>query len=1336
MVGQSANENSDQQPAATGVLDTSKITQLIQRTRLLLRTTWLATGSGVTLGLLLATLVTVSLIDLLVYTLPPWLRLTGLLCIVIPTLWVFFLGVIRPLCRRLTEVIVARHIEREIPGIHNRLISCIDLARNGSKETGVHSQAFHVRLVNEALSRIADFSPRKVLDLISLRKSILFAVATTVILVVAFVGFDDRLSTAVERIVYFYRDIPPNSGVGYQVVTGDREQPGNDETLRGEDVQFTVTVTKGDLGLLKTDALTLEVETTDKDGNPTRLVHEFPELKEVDTTQTDPPASTESTTQQTSFSLVGMQRDFRYRVRGGQTWTPQFQVTMLERPRIVGLQTVLHYPEYMRIAEPRYGAPQTKDVTGPKDSKVEVIIEVEGDVADGEIVLLEPQLQRVAITDRPERERVWFSDALPSGATAEGTWQWDTKTANRQGHFDAPAAGPHAHGFSGVPVGYQIQPDEVLFAKVWVVDGQVPEQIMLQWNDGENWEHRAFWGADKIAEGTLGTPSRHALGALPETGGWVTLEVPADAVGLTGKRITGMRFRLVGGHCIWGATGTLPPTDRLVRKLVPTERFPVKKLTRSADDPVARDGGSASGSANGSGSSAPVTAAANVKQSRWSGTFDLLKDGYYRVELRNQAGYPNQSMEEGKLDAIVDEAPWVEIERPGIDLVVSTPVKVPIFLRASDDYGIAEIELAVQKGEEEAFQGRPVESFDQPPRSVTQVVTLDLAEEALAVGASLKYRIVVRDGKGSSATSRDYTIRLADESKAADKQFEQYETQTDTFREKLVKLIAEQDKIRESTEQLVEKYEPLTEKLEAAAAEAKQDVDPADPQAKPAPLKLDEETTKQRDELRGELTQLAAQENKNVELGKQVANDLKQLAEQANNQAFLPPEITRQLEAMQEAFQDLAVEPMQQLANQAQAAAQPQEENPPLENIQQQSEEVQKNLDDLQNRLEALADAQTESRTDAETALADLRRELMQQDAQLTASDLAELRDFLEAKRADLDTLQGSQEELLEDATKDLSERGFEAIKEEQTQLDVDSDEELDSVRDLLEQLREMKDPPEFPGRPYDPEQEGYKVPPKEQDTAEPEDGKKQSEQAPEPAGEAGEGETEEEDPELFLPALGGPVPEMDERFADKLRDLKEQVKEADERQADKEGRQEMRSRQVDRVEELDQAQRALGADKNSLEKLLEQLENLANQSDQSMSPSQMDQLDEKMQEQMQSDAMQAARAMMQRLQQMLGQAGTPQDQPPEGQEPPQSAPPPPPSTLSETANATAVVDQIVEELGDFDAGTRTVIIGMQKRQREDLLQSLKSKGPEGYRAFVREYFRKLAKVKGEPTGK
>ena len=114
----------------------------------------------------------------------------------------------------------------------------------------------------------------------------------------------------------------------------------------------------------------------------------------------------------------------------------------------------------------------------------------------------------------------------------------------------------------------------------------------------------------------------------------------------------------------------------------------------------------------------------------------------------------------------------------------------------------------------------------------------------------------------------------------------------------------------------------------------------------------------------------------------------------------------------------------------------------------------------------------------------------------------------------------------------------------------------------------------------------------------------------------------------------------------------------------------------------------------------------------------------------MQSQDMQSARSMLQRLQQMLSQSGQSQTPPPDGQQP-QPAPPPPPSTnqLSESTNATAVVDAIVEELGAFDVRTRTVIIGMQKRQREDLLQSLKKGGPEGYREFVREYFRKLSKV-------
>ncbi len=49
----------------------------------------------------------------------------------------------------------------------------------------------------------------------------------------------------------------------------------------------------------------------------------------------------------------------------------------------------------------------------------------------------------------------------------------------------------------------------------------------------------------------------------------------------------------------------------------------------------------------------------------------------------------------------------------------------------------------------------------------------------------------------------------------------------------------------------------------------------------------------------------------------------------------------------------------------------------------------------------------------------------------------------------------------------------------------------------------------------------------------------------------------------------------------------------------------------------------------------------------------------------------------------------------------------------------------------DIDLATRTVIMKMQPREREELLQGLREDGPEGYREFIRDYFRRLTKVHG-----
>jgi hypothetical protein len=47
------------------------------------------------------------------------------------------------------------------------------------------------------------------------------------------------------------------------------------------------------------------------------------------------------------------------------------------------------------------------------------------------------------------------------------------------------------------------------------------------------------------------------MGALPATGQWVQLRVPASQVGLEGVTVSGMSFSLYGGRATWDAAGRL-----------------------------------------------------------------------------------------------------------------------------------------------------------------------------------------------------------------------------------------------------------------------------------------------------------------------------------------------------------------------------------------------------------------------------------------------------------------------------------------------------------------------------------------------------------------------------------------------------------------------------------------------------------------------------------------------------------------------------------------------------------------------------------------------------------
>ena len=159
-------------------------------------------------------------------------------------------------------------------------------------------------------------------------------------------------------------------------------------------------------------------------------------------------------------------------------------------------------------------------------------------------------------------ETVWFDDALPAGAGGMGgTWNWVTSNpaplSGTAAHQTALQAGHHSHWFGWSNNNLAVPAGDKLFAYVYLDPANVPSEIMIAWSTDSSWEHRAYWGANKIGVGTDGTASRYYAGPLPAAGQWVRLEVPASAVGMEGQTATAMNFMLYDGRATFDKTGRL-----------------------------------------------------------------------------------------------------------------------------------------------------------------------------------------------------------------------------------------------------------------------------------------------------------------------------------------------------------------------------------------------------------------------------------------------------------------------------------------------------------------------------------------------------------------------------------------------------------------------------------------------------------------------------------------------------------------------------------------------------------------------------------------------------------
>jgi hypothetical protein len=158
-----------------------------------------------------------------------------------------------------------------------------------------------------------------------------------------------------------------------------------------------------------------------------------------------------------------------------------------------------------------------------------------------------------------ETEEVWVDDELPTGASSV-SWEWAAAPAapvwsGARSHTLSSKHDREEHLFENAREPLKLDGRSKLFTYVYLDPTNAPKEIMLQWKQ-EGWDHRAYWGEDKIDYGKANTPGRHPMGPLPKTGEWVRLEVPAAELGFDlEKGVGGWAFDQSGGKVYWDKAG-------------------------------------------------------------------------------------------------------------------------------------------------------------------------------------------------------------------------------------------------------------------------------------------------------------------------------------------------------------------------------------------------------------------------------------------------------------------------------------------------------------------------------------------------------------------------------------------------------------------------------------------------------------------------------------------------------------------------------------------------------------------------------------------------------------
>ena len=1243
-----------------------ELKRLIRATRRRLRWSWLAAGVCLVVGLVAATLVIAVAFDL-AFVLPDFGRWTAFAIAAGIAAVIFASRVLRPTFTRLPTPGVALRIERRTENMHNRLLTVLDLA---GKPIEPEAVTFFDAVVAQTSERVRGFDPASVVDRQSLHRAVRWGIVPTALLVAAVMVWPNFVGVALQRVLQPWADIPPPSLLKFAV------QPGDASALLGDPV-----------------ALAVDIE----GGEPEEIRIKFASASGERTV----PVKREGAGYRYTIEKFG--EPLSYRVYAGRTWTKAYRIDLVERPVLESVALKVHPPKYLSETPIRVVRPEERTIDALEGSTIEAVVKGSGEIAEAELVRRRERQETKTIVD--DRSTRWLvQDSAPQGGWEFGNWNWDWSQKFRRTHGEPPQNHETRHGL-GINPPVPIRAGDVFITHVLVDPMRVPSQILIEMNDGNTWEHRAYWGVNKLNKsGHDAAPANLRLGDVPRPGEWVRLEIPAKAIGLDGRTIRELAFCTFGGGVRWDWLGIAGG----------------KVESKTIHEPLP---------------STPLTAS----DSGWFGKFPVDGPSVFHVELRDSGGRTNADPDKYRVRIQPDRPPTVRLLEPGRDVTVSTTKPVDLLALAADDLGLDSAELLLVRTRENKQSTKSIWSASRPTQLERIRASALLALLDAKPGDEIKYRVRVRDKKGQTGLSDEFKITISpQDQQAVDKVHDRFAEQRKKLTEKIEKLTKSETKIAEKTAEIAKKYEPQPE--EKAADPKEKTADPKANDAKSSDQKTEGQKTegqkpegdnKNADEKspdskqpkadpnakltqqeRQEMRQLASEQTKVRNEINEATRELKQLLTSPDAQSASAPE----LRAMDAAAREMEKNASPDAKTAMQMLNHAAHNDHSARNAKPAAKATETAKKDLERALAAMERSKNADRNsdDPEAAAADAAME--QEHAIADAAEqidaarerMERLRDEVGKESKDQDKLEIARENAsndpelkgVEGRQRDLESRAKETLKEVQDALGGSPPKDLSNENKMEEGDADANKPTEGLDESKKREGEGNKEegPPKgasDKDSV-PTPNAQGQQKGGEKSGESKDGDKEGQ----AKSSQGGKqgkegVPEFETLNKSMSKRGKSGGKKGGELRKDLEDRQEMLSR------DLDKADKALSGKSGELAQTIDQLKKALGDGKKASSLLN----DPKLQKQLE-----LAEKAQQQSKSKTGKAGG--------------------------RGMTGLVDRIMPAFKQNRPGAETSLtediaaMKLQPRDREELLQGAKAPTPESYKPYVRDYYNRLSETK------